>query len=74
MLMVILMFAKWWKFITKKLNYIINIYFKFSNKFDIIIFYVFNVGIIVIIFLKIFIRNYFFNFLTLLFLVVYIFS
>jgi len=64
------MFAKWWKFITKKINYIINIYFKFfekmdnvyndlkenflnSNKFDIRIFYVFHVGIIIIIFQKI---------------------
>jgi hypothetical protein len=70
MLMVFLMFAKWWKFITKKINYIINIYFKFfekmdnvyndlkenflnSNKFDIRIFYVFHVGIIIIIFQKI---------------------
>ncbi len=30
MLMAFLMFAKWWKFTTKKtLNYIINIYFEF---------------------------------------------
>jgi hypothetical protein len=35
MSMALLMFAKWWKFITKKtIHYIINIYFKFSKKLD----------------------------------------
>jgi hypothetical protein len=63
MLMVFLMFAKWWKFITKKIIYIINIYFKFSNKFDIRIVYVFDVGIIIIISLKLhFKNNLFFHF------------
>jgi len=32
--MALFMFAKWWKFITKKLNYISNIYFKFCKKMD----------------------------------------
>jgi len=34
MLMAFLMFAKWWKFTTKKFSYIINFYFKFSKKLD----------------------------------------
>ncbi len=35
MLMAFLMFTKWWKFTMKKrLDYIINIYFKFSKKLD----------------------------------------
>jgi hypothetical protein len=32
MLMAFRMFAKWWKFTTKKISSIINIYFKFSKK------------------------------------------
>ncbi len=34
MLMAFLLFAKWWKFNTKKTSYIINIYFKISKKMD----------------------------------------
>jgi hypothetical protein len=35
MVMVFLMFAKWWKFTTiKKIGYIISIYFKISKKLD----------------------------------------
>ncbi len=35
MLMAFLMFTKWWKFTAhKKLNYIINIYFKVSKNLD----------------------------------------
>ncbi len=60
MLMAIITFAKWWKFITKKgvtsLIFILNVqknWIKwsqrlnliFKNKFDIKIIYVFNVGI-----------------------------
>jgi hypothetical protein len=28
------MFTKWWKFITKKISYVINIYLKISKKLD----------------------------------------
>ncbi len=35
MLMAFFMFAKWWKFTTKKtFGYIISIYFKFSKELD----------------------------------------
>jgi hypothetical protein len=30
--MAFLLFANWWKFVTKKFSYIINIYFKFSEE------------------------------------------
>jgi len=35
MLMALFVFAQWWKLTTKKIfGYIINIYFKFSEKLD----------------------------------------
>jgi hypothetical protein len=34
MLMIFLMYAKCWKFITKNISYIIKFYFKFSKKMD----------------------------------------
>ncbi len=33
-MMVLFMFVKWWKFTTKKLNYITDICFKFSKKLN----------------------------------------
>jgi hypothetical protein len=58
--MAFFMFANWWKFTTKIPNYIITIYFKFSNKFDVGIVYMFNVGINRIIFKKLLITSNFF--------------